>query len=190
MANKKRRKNSKPVLLTGLPALDEATGNLNVVVETVKGSVYKYKYDPDGGVMRLTAVLPEGLAFPYDFGFIPSTRGEDGDPLDVLLLLDQSVAPGCVVPARLAGVIEIRQRARGKKTGSWTRNDRFLAVAIHGHVHQHITGPESFAPQLLEEIEAFFMHFARSSGRELDVLDRSGPGRAEKLMKQARAGRN
>lgn len=186
MARKKRAKSSRPVLLTELPTFDDETGNVSVVVETAKGSLYKYKYDTDGGVFRLDAALPEGLAFPYDFGFIPSTRGEDGDPLDVLLLLDHPVAPGCVAPARLVGVLEVRQRDRGKKTGRWTRNDRFLAVAIHGHAHQHVTSLESLAPQTVEEVEAFFMHFARASGKELEVLDRSGPQRAQKLVKAGR----
>src|SRR4029450_4913534 len=101
MARKaKRLQTNVPKLLTSLPAFDEATGNVNVVVETPKGSLYKYKYDSTDGAFRLSDALPEGLSFPYDFGFIPSTLGEDGDPLDVLLLLDHPVAAGCVATAR------------------------------------------------------------------------------------------
>jgi len=80
--------------LIELPVRDRATGDLTVVVETAKGSHNKYKYDPDCRTLRLGAVLAEGLSFPYDFGFVPSTLGEDGDPLDVLLFLDH-VYPKC-----------------------------------------------------------------------------------------------
>jgi inorganic pyrophosphatase len=85
-----------------LPVRDRETGDMTVVVETPKGSQNKYKYDPAcGGALRLKAVLGEGLAFPYDFGFVPSTLGEDGDPLDVLLFLDYGVPPGSIATARL-----------------------------------------------------------------------------------------
>ena len=84
--------------LDRLPLVDEETGDLTVVLETPKASRNKYKYDAGRDVMRLGATLGEGLAFPYDFGFFPSTLGEDGDPLDVLLFLDTAVPPGCVTP--------------------------------------------------------------------------------------------
>jgi hypothetical protein len=77
--------------------------DLRVVIETPRGSRSKYSYDPDCDCMQLSTVLPEGMVFPYDFGFIPSTIGEDGDPLDVLVLMEASVVPGCVVRARLVG---------------------------------------------------------------------------------------
>ena len=67
-----------------------------------------------------------GLAFPYDFGFFPSTLGADGDPLDVLLFLDDAVPPGSVATARLIGVLEVEQKDQGEP---WERNDRFFAVA-------------------------------------------------------------
>src|SRR5215216_5034582 len=94
-----------PNTLDCLPLVDEDSGDLTVVVETPKGSRNKYKYDPAQGVMRLGATLGQGLAFPFDFGFFPSTRGEDGDPLDVLLFLETAVPPGCVATARVIGVL-------------------------------------------------------------------------------------
>ena len=109
--------------LIDLPVRDRETGDVTVVVETPKGSHNKYKYDRRCRALRLGAVLAEGLAFPYDFGFIPSTQGEDGDPLDVLLFLDHGVPPGSVVTARLIGVLEVRQR---EGRGKWKRNDRLL----------------------------------------------------------------
>jgi len=90
-----RSKKSTPSLIE-LPLRDRETGDITVVVETPKGSHNKYKYDANCRALRLGAVLGEGLAFPYDFGFMPSTLGDDGDPLDVLLFLDHGVPPGCV----------------------------------------------------------------------------------------------
>src|SRR2546421_8211911 len=107
-----------------LPPLDD-NGRVQVVIETPKGSRSKYAFDPDQRAFKLKKVLPEGMVFPHDFGFIPSTEAEDGDPLDVLLLMDQPAFPGCLVEARLIGVIEGEQSEDGKKE----RNDRLLAVA-------------------------------------------------------------
>ncbi len=92
--------------LARLETWDPKSGALNVVIETSKGSRNKLKYNPEQGLFELSKVLPAGAVFPYDFGFIPSTLGDDGDPLDVLLLLDEPVPAGCKIPARLVGVIE------------------------------------------------------------------------------------
>src|SRR6185295_2715875 len=97
-----------------LDAFDEVTGDLNVVVETPKGSRNKFKFDEEHGLYKLSGVLPAGMAFPYDFGFIPSTRGEDGDPVDVLLLMDEPAFAGCLVASRLIGVIEVEQTEKGE----------------------------------------------------------------------------
>src|SRR4051812_22774937 len=95
--------------IQSLPAFDEESGALNVIVETVRGSRNKITFDPERGLWELTGVLSSGLSFPYDFGFVPSTLGGDGDPLDVLLLMDEPTFAGCLVPSRLVGVITARQ---------------------------------------------------------------------------------
>lgn len=169
-----------PPSLIDLPVRDRETGDVTVVVETPKGSHSKYKYDGQTGALRLGAVLAEGLSFPYDFGFVPSTRGEDGDPLDVLLFLDHGVPAGCVVTARLIGVLEVRQREGREK---WQRNDRFVAVATHAPEHAHLHSLADLRPHLLDEVEAFFVHYAGFNGKTLEVLGRRGPKRAERLLK-------
>lgn len=176
-----RSKRSTPSLIE-LATRDRETGDIAVVVETPKGSHNKYKYDPDCRAFRLGAVIAEGLAFPHDFGFIPSTLGEDGDPLDVLLFLDHSVPQGCVVTARLIGVLEVRQREHGER--KWKRNDRFFAVATHAHDHQHLQSLADLR-HMLDEIESFFTHYAGRNGKQLEVLARKGPRRAERLLKAA-----
>src|SRR3979411_392170 len=115
--------------LTSLPhQLDPKKCVCRVILETPKGSRNKFNYDPDSCLFMLGGVLPEGMVFPYDFGFIPSTLGDDGDPLDILILMDEPVIPGCIVRARLVGAIEAQQK---EKDEGWTRNDRLIAVATH-----------------------------------------------------------
>src|SRR5437762_12387773 len=98
-----------------------------VIIETPKGRRSKFSYDPKFNLFALGGLLPEGLAFPYDFGFIPSTLGDDGDPLDVLVLMDEPTHVGCLVEVRLIGVMEAVQAKNGKRT----RNDRLIGIAIH-----------------------------------------------------------
>src|SRR4030095_3127627 len=80
-----------------------------VGLETTKSSPNKVACEPRSGTFVLKGVLPAGAVFPFDFGFVPSTRAEDGDPLDVLVLMDAPVFPGCIVPSRLIGVIQAEQ---------------------------------------------------------------------------------
>jgi inorganic pyrophosphatase len=164
--------------LTALPAFD-AEDTLNVVIETPKGSRNKYSYDPEVGAFRFKSVLPEGSSFPYDFGFIPSTLGQDGDPLDILVLLDAPIVMGCLVTVRLLGVIEAEQR---EKDGKTERNDRLLGVAVHARTHAHVRHVDELRPGFLDEIEAFFTHYNALSGRRFTPLRRSGPDRARTLV--------
>src|SRR5881392_941690 len=106
-----------------LPPFDEQSHAVNVVIETPKGSRNKFKFDESCGVFSLGSVLPAGSVFPYDFGYIPGTRADDGDPLDVLLLMDVPAFAGCRVQSRLIGVIEAEQT---DKDGT-ERNDRLVA---------------------------------------------------------------
>lgn len=168
-----------PTLLSCLPAIDPAMGDILAVIETPKGSPNKYDYDETCGAFRLAGVLPDGSLFPYDFGFIPSTLGEDGDPLDVLVFLDAPMPVGCVLTVRLIGAIEAKQRKKGE---DWIRNDRLLAVATHAHTHAHVEDLDDQRPHLLDEIEAFFGNYHALKGSEFKPIGRTGPQRARKLL--------
>ena len=124
-------------------------------------------------------MLPEGSLLPYGFGFIPSTLGEDGDPFDVLVLLDVSLPVGCLLSARPLGVIEAEQRERN---GEVERNDRLLAVATKARTHAHVHRLEDLRPGLLDEIEAFFSHYNALNGRSFTPVGRGGPERARELV--------
>jgi inorganic pyrophosphatase len=167
--------------LTTLPALDKETGDLTVIVETPKGSRSKYAYDPACGTYELKFVLPETMAFPVDFGFVPSTLGQDGDPLDVVLLLDQSLAVGTKVGCRLVGAIKAKERAQD---GDWERNDRLLAVAIHAHAFEQWRSLDDVPNTFLREIEAFFESYNHLHGKGFRVEDRLEREAADKLLKK------
>lgn len=166
-------------ILSEISPVGKDDGELRIVIETPKGSRNKYDYDPECDCMELATVLPEGMSFPYDFGFIPSTLGEDGDPLDVLILMDAPVVPGCVVNARLIGAIEAMQK---EKDGNWTRNDRLLAVATHAQTHQAIETLDDLRPHLLEEIKGFFEEYNRMRSRKFKPKQDVGPRKARELV--------
>ena len=168
--------------LSQLPAFDPKTGDITAVVETPKGSRNKYNYDEACDAFRLGGVMPEGMSFPYDFGFIPSTLGEDGDPLDVLILLDAPVVVGCLLTVRLLGVIEAEQEERDGET---VRNDRLIAAATHAHTHEHVASIEDLPPYLLGEIEGYFAQYNRLRGKDFKPLGRGGPERARELLDRA-----
>lgn len=172
--------NSRPVpLLSHLPTFDSKTGDLTVVIETPKGSRNKYDYDSSCGAFRFASLLPEGMSFPFDFGFVPSSLGDDGDPLDVLVIMDASTPVGCVVSARLIGVIEARQC---ETDGSWVQNDRLLAVATRSRRHTHVKSLADLRPELLDEIEAFFAQYNSLAGKEFVPVRRCGPVEARRLV--------
>ena len=94
--------------LSDLDTWDSESGTLNVIIETPKGGRNKLKYDSVRGLFQLSKVLPRGTVFPFDFGSIPSTSAADGDPLDVLVLMEEPSFAGCLVPVRLIGVLEAK----------------------------------------------------------------------------------
>ena len=165
----------------GLEAFDSESGELNVIIETPKGSRNKFDYDEKRGLFKLGGVLPAGASFPYDFGFIPSTLGGDGDPLDVLLLMEEPVFTGCLVASRLIGVIEAKQTERD---GATMRNDRLIAVAADSSTHGHVTTLARLNANLLDEIEHFFISYNSFKGKEFKPLGRFGKQRAARLVKE------
>ncbi len=156
---------------------------VSVVIDTPQGSRNKFKFDSRNGAYKLSKILPEGMVFPYDFGFVPSTKSEDGDPLDVLVLIETPTLPGCNVECRLIGVIEAEQRTDAEKP---VRNDRLVAVARASPLYSDVTNVNQIKPAVLKDIEAFFVNYDRLRGVEFRVLARSGPERALKILSDAR----
>lgn len=168
-------------LLEKLKPFDKETGNLNVVIETPKGSRNKYAFDFQVRSYKLKTVLPHGAVFPFDFGAIPGTLGEDGDPLDVLLLMDEPAFVGCLLEARLIGVIEAEQTEKGKTE----RNDRLVAVAAQSHTNASTKSLLNLEATLVDEIEHFFM-YNHARGKEFRPIGRKGPVAAKRLINMCR----
>lgn len=152
---------------------------LRVVIETPKGSRNKFAFNQDDRVFELKKVLPAGMAFPYDFGFAPSTEADDGDPVDVLVLMDEPAFPGCVLKCRPIGVIEGEQVDKKGKI----RNDRIVAIQEDAHSWADIKVLDDLGKEFCKELEEFFVNYHRLSGKEYRVLDVKGPNAAMKLVK-------
>ena len=169
--------------ISKLPTFDAKSGELFVVIETPKGSRNKYAFNEDLGLFELRRVLPRGMLFPFDFGFIPETQADDGDPLDVLMMLEDSAPQGCVIRARAIGVIEARQR---DAKGDWERNDRLIAIAAQAKLHSVLRSIKELNPRVLDEIEAFFAEYNKMEGNEFEPLKRAGPNADADLIRKAR----
>ena len=154
---------------------------LRVVIETPKGSRNKFAFNSDEQIFELKKVLPKGMAFPYDFGFVPSTKADDGDPVDVLVLMDEPAFPGCVLACRPVGVIEGEQ----KKKDTTQRNDRIVAVEQDAHSWANTKSIADLGKEFCRELEEFFVNYHKLSGTEYRILDMRGPGQARKLVKSA-----
>jgi inorganic pyrophosphatase len=151
-----------------------------VVIETPKGSQNKFAFEPRFGTFVLKTVLPAGAVFPFDFGFVPSTRAADGDPVDVLVLMDEPVFPGCVVPSRLIGVIE----AEETDDAGAVRNDRLIAVALKSSTHKSIRNLKDLSQDLIDQIEHFFISYNEEHGKRFTVKGQAGRTSALKEVKK------
>ena len=167
-------------LVDRLESFDPELKCLNVIIETPKGSGIKYSYDEDSGLFLVKRALPEGMMFPFNFGFVPSTRADDGDPLDILVFNEGPLIPGCLVKARLLGAMKAEQTEDGKTF----RNDRLLAQAIPKESPKDLESVE-LTRQLLDQIEYFFISYNRIDGKKFKVLGQGGPNKARKLIQQA-----
>jgi inorganic pyrophosphatase len=166
---------------TKLKPIDKKEGLIQVIIETPAGSRNKFAFDPDQAIFALKKVLPAGMVFPYDFGFLPQTIAPDGDPIDVLLLMDEPAFPGCAVQARLIGVIEGEQLDGKKKI----RNDRLVAVAEMNHMYANIRKLKDLPAQWLTELQLFFVNYHNLEGKKYKLLGCKGEDAALRLIKKA-----
>jgi inorganic pyrophosphatase len=170
---------------TSMPPFDEETGDLNVMIETPKGSRNKYAWDEKLGLLKLKGVFTVGHSFPYDFGFIPNTRGGDGDPIDVLVLMDEPAFVGCYLTARLIGVIEAEQTERD---GRVERNDRLIAVASESKNQSHIRSLDDLNDKFVREIEHFFVSYNEVKDKVFRPIGRNGAEMARELVEKQTLG--
>lgn len=153
---------------------------IQVIIETPRGCRNKYSFDEKQHVFMLKAALPAGMVFPYDFGFVPQTVGGDGDPLDVLVLMDEPCFPGCALLVRLIGVMESEQIENGKTN----RNDRLIGVAESAHIYSPFRNIDDLPGQTRTEISDFFSNYHKLQGKESKTLVWKGPNKARKLIEE------
>jgi len=164
----------------GLEAILKS-GEILVVVDTPRRSTVKFKYDEELRAFTIARFLPSGLAFPFDFGFVPGTRAADGDALDVVLLMEGPSFPGCVVRARLIGVLEAKQ----KKAGRMVRDDRLIAVASKSLAYERVRSLSDLGRETLDGMERFFAASNQVEGRRFEALGRFGIARARATLERS-----
>ena len=153
---------------------------MNIIIETPRGSREKYKYDAELHLFGLHKILPAGLSFPYDFGFIPATKGEDGDPLDALVISEFKSFPGCVMDCRIIGCLKAEQSVKEKMI----RNDRFLAIPEQTIVFENVLSIEDLPPTLVMELELFFTTYMRLEGKEFLIMGQLNASEAATILKE------
>jgi inorganic pyrophosphatase len=139
-----------------LPILKK--NNIHVVIETSKGSTIKYGYDSKVDTMEVRHILTNGSAFPFNFGFIPHTVADDGDPLDVIVLNDVSLPMGVLITCRVIGAFLAKQ----EKEGTLVRNDRIVAIPVADKTSDHITSLKDLNETQLKKIEDFFVSYNKA----------------------------
>jgi len=162
---------------TKLPIGSNAPDRVNAVIEIPQGSVHKYEYDKELHVFRLDRTLYSPVHYPGDYGFISSTLGLDGDPLDVLVLVDSPSFTGCVMEVRPIGVL--RMVDQGK------RDEKLLAVVENDPVYREINDCSQVFPHLLREIEHFFSIYKNLEGKKTELAGWASAKVARKIIVEA-----
>jgi len=161
--------------------LDPAEHTCRVVIETSKGDRSKFAFDAKEAVFTLKKLLPDGMSFPVDFGFVPGTVAADGDPLDVMVLHDEPLPMGAVVEVRLVGVIEAEQSEDGKTV----RNDRLMAVTTASHLYRSIKRAHDLGDGYMRNLEEFFVNYNRLDGKGFQIMRLGEPEDAIRCVKRA-----
>lgn len=126
-------------------------GLINVLIEIAGGSKNKYEYDKDLQAFALDRVLYSSVQYPYDYGFVPNTLADDGDPLDGMVIMDEPTFPGCVIAARPIGMLEM--------IDGGDRDEKILCVPDKDPRYAHIHSLKDVAPHRLNEIAEFFRSY-------------------------------
>jgi inorganic pyrophosphatase len=163
-----------------LPAFTE-DGDVRVVIETPRGSRAKLAYDPELEAFTLSKSLLVGLTYPHDWGFVPSTKADDGDPLDIMVVHDAATFPGLVLTCRVIGILQIEQKSKGKAE----RNDRLFAVPRKSHSEQGLRDVRDLSKPMQEELERFFIATDELKDKKLEIIGWKGPKVALKSIRQA-----
>jgi inorganic pyrophosphatase len=159
-----------------LPTGDGAPDEVNAVIEIPRGQTNKYEYDKQLHVFRLDRNLYSPVHYPGDYGFIPSTLSDDGDPLDVLVLVDAPSFTGCVMTVRPIGVLEMMDQ--GKK------DEKVLAVGTSNPIYTNVKDYAELYPHLLREIEHFFSVYKELEAKTTRILGWQDSRRGREIVSE------
>lgn len=159
--------------------------NVYCTIETPKGSNAKYDYDPELGGYLLTKYLPLGFSFPFDFGFIPGTLGEDGDPLDVIVISEQGSFSGCMMECRVIGAIKAVQT---ELDGQRMENDRYLVIPETSTVFKNIVEAKQLPDSVLDELKNFFISYNQQAGKSFNPFRLMNSNQGLKTIEKSRNG--
>jgi inorganic pyrophosphatase len=154
---------------------------VQVVVECPRGAAIKLKYEPPLGAFTVARALPLGLTYPFDWGFVPGTIGDDGDPIDALVLHDLGTYPGVVLPCKALGVVELSQRGDG---GKRERNDRVITMPVWHDRLGELERAADLPARLRKEIEQFFLNTTFFTGKKPRIIGWKSPQKALALLKK------
>ena len=160
--------------ISKLSAGEKYPEEFNVVIEIPKGSRNKYEYDEELDIIKLDRVTYSAMAHPYDYGFIPGTRSEDGDHLDAFVILDTSVFPGCLVSARPVGVLDMIDDGE--------RDEKIIAVPVNDVRYSHISDIDQLTPHIKKEIQHFFEHYKDLQGKKVEITSWGNREKAIEVM--------
>jgi len=159
-----------------LPVGQNAPGLVNAVIEIPRDSVNKYEYDKQFQVFRLDRTLFSPVHYPGDYGFIPSTLGRDGDPLDVLVLVEAPSFPGCLMEVRPIGVLRMMDQGQG--------DEKILAVAESDPLYREVKDCSQVFAHTLREIEHFFAIYKKLEGKKIEIAGWDGADAARKIISE------
>lgn len=155
---------------------------VDVVIESPRATQAKYKFEPEKKIFNLKRLLPLGMVFPYDFGFIPGTIGEDGDPLDALVLSEFASFTGAHLSCRIIGALKAEQKEKGEKA---VRNDRYFCVPTSSITYALIESIDQLGKVHNEQIEEFFINYNKVNGKSFTCHGIIDPEKALKMIKKA-----
>src|SRR5882757_4191545 len=152
---------------------------VTAMIECPRGYNQKFDFDPEEKRFKLSKILPAGLVFPFDFGMIPGTKGEDGDPLDIIVVSESTTFPGCLVDCRIIGALKAEQTERD---GNTMRNDRFIGIPDVSQLFAGIQTLEQLPEAIVNQLEAFFKNYNEQAGKQFRVTERLSAKQAGQLL--------
>lgn len=155
---------------------------MEIVVETPKGSHQKFKYYPEKKSFEINKQLPGGMAFPFNFGFLPATKGEDGDSLDVIILSETSYQTGSIVVCKVIGCLPAKQTHQEQTI----RNDRFVAVAAQSEQYAGVVEIAKLPEGQVQSIKDFFINYLASEDKKVVFLPDLDSWHAMQMLSIAR----